>query len=147
MIGIVRIHNKWVGTPQLMSPMNKLDRQLLDALVKEVVAKVMSTIVRSPGESCDVNVDSPTWSRATATIIMRQRKNGALDNSILLVRHDDAIILPLESLKEIVAWAEAGSAQVNGSHSVNDYVCPTCSNDRVSKNETVCWKCGGKLHP
>jgi hypothetical protein len=28
---------------------------------------------------------------------------------------------------------------------VNDYVCPHCKNDRVSRNEITCWKCGGKL--
>lgn len=29
---------------------------------------------------------------------------------------------------------------------VNDYVCPGCGNDRVSKCEQTCWKCGGNLH-
>jgi hypothetical protein len=29
---------------------------------------------------------------------------------------------------------------------INDHVCPTCRNDRCSKNtETHCWRCGNKL--
>lgn len=28
---------------------------------------------------------------------------------------------------------------------VNDYVCPTCANDRCSKSEIKCWKCGNLL--
>jgi hypothetical protein len=28
---------------------------------------------------------------------------------------------------------------------INDHVCPTCRNDRCSKTEKSCWKCGGKL--
>lgn len=29
---------------------------------------------------------------------------------------------------------------------VNDHVCPGCKNDRVSKSEKSCWKCGCSLH-
>lgn len=29
---------------------------------------------------------------------------------------------------------------------VNDHVCPCCRNERVSKSEKTCWKCGGNLH-
>lgn len=28
---------------------------------------------------------------------------------------------------------------------INDHVCPHCQNDRVSKSEPSCWRCGGKL--
>ena|SRR6266446_1680116 len=28
---------------------------------------------------------------------------------------------------------------------VNDHTCPTCKNDRCSKSEKSCWKCGGLL--
>lgn len=28
---------------------------------------------------------------------------------------------------------------------VNDHVCPSCQNDRCSKNEKTCWRCGGVL--
>lgn len=28
---------------------------------------------------------------------------------------------------------------------INDHVCPTCTNNRCSKSEKSCWKCGGKL--
>lgn len=28
----------------------------------------------------------------------------------------------------------------------NDHVCPSCKNDRVSKAERTCWKCGSSLH-
>lgn len=30
---------------------------------------------------------------------------------------------------------------------INDHICPCCGNDRVSKSERSCWKCGGSLHP
>ena len=30
---------------------------------------------------------------------------------------------------------------------VNDWVCPTCNNNRVSKCESKCWWCGNDLHP
>jgi hypothetical protein len=29
---------------------------------------------------------------------------------------------------------------------VNDYICPTCQIDRVSKTEDKCWWCGNPLH-
>lgn len=29
---------------------------------------------------------------------------------------------------------------------VNDHVCPTCNNERCSKQEKTCWKCGSNLH-
>lgn len=28
---------------------------------------------------------------------------------------------------------------------INNHICPTCKNDRVSKSEKSCWKCGNKL--
>ena len=28
---------------------------------------------------------------------------------------------------------------------INDHVCPTCQNDKCSKSEKVCWKCGNPL--
>ena len=28
---------------------------------------------------------------------------------------------------------------------INDYVCPTCRNDKCSKSEKICWCCGNKL--
>jgi hypothetical protein len=28
---------------------------------------------------------------------------------------------------------------------VNDHTCPTCKNDRCSKTEKSCWKCGSNL--
>jgi hypothetical protein len=28
---------------------------------------------------------------------------------------------------------------------INDYVCPTCQNNRCSKSEIKCWRCGGVL--
>lgn len=28
----------------------------------------------------------------------------------------------------------------------NDWVCPTCKNDRCSKLEKICWKCGNNLN-
>ena len=29
---------------------------------------------------------------------------------------------------------------------INDHKCPSCGNDRVSKCEKSCWKCGSNLH-
>ena len=31
------------------------------------------------------------------------------------------------------------------SAAINDHICKTCGNDRCSKTEKICWKCGGKL--
>jgi hypothetical protein len=31
------------------------------------------------------------------------------------------------------------------SKAVNDYTCPTCKNDKCSRNEKTCWRCGNKL--
>jgi len=28
---------------------------------------------------------------------------------------------------------------------INDYVCPTCDNNRCSKSEITCWRCGNRL--
>lgn len=28
---------------------------------------------------------------------------------------------------------------------INDYICPTCKNNRCSKSEKLCWRCGEKL--
>jgi hypothetical protein len=37
------------------------------------------------------------------------------------------------------------SAPVSNQSVVNDHTCPTCKNDRCSKSEKTCWKCGNKL--
>ncbi len=29
---------------------------------------------------------------------------------------------------------------------INDFTCPTCNNERCSKMEKKCWKCGNNLH-
>lgn len=29
---------------------------------------------------------------------------------------------------------------------VNDHVCPSCNNNRCSKSEKSCWRCGSSLH-
>jgi hypothetical protein len=34
---------------------------------------------------------------------------------------------------------------VSSSMPTNDYTCPSCKNDRCSKTEKSCWKCGNKL--
>lgn len=34
---------------------------------------------------------------------------------------------------------------VNPTVAVNDHTCPSCKNDRCSKSEKTCWKCGGVL--
>jgi hypothetical protein len=31
------------------------------------------------------------------------------------------------------------------SEAINDFTCGTCGNNRTSKNEGTCWRCGGKL--
>jgi hypothetical protein len=43
-------------------------------------------------------------------------------------------------------WKTKQSAKIDAaSQAVNDHVCPTCKNNRCSKSEKTCWKCGGKL--
>jgi hypothetical protein len=34
---------------------------------------------------------------------------------------------------------------ISSSVSINDHTCPTCKNDRCSKTEKSCWKCGNSL--
>jgi len=29
---------------------------------------------------------------------------------------------------------------------INDHVCPVCGNNRCSKTEKICWRCGNSLH-
>lgn len=28
---------------------------------------------------------------------------------------------------------------------INNHICPTCKNNRCSKSESICWRCGNKL--
>lgn len=37
---------------------------------------------------------------------------------------------------------DPGSTVTNDAKAVNDYICPFCKNDRVSKTEKNCWRCG-----
>lgn len=47
-----------------------------------------------------------------------------------------------------VYTSESNSAKsvCNTTHPViNNHICPSCHNDKCSKNEKSCWKCGSKL--
>jgi hypothetical protein len=46
-------------------------------------------------------------------------------------------LLTNDQVKDPIVQTSAGP--------VNDHVCKTCKNDRVSKTEVRCWKCGNKL--
>jgi hypothetical protein len=35
--------------------------------------------------------------------------------------------------------------EVSATVAINNHTCPSCRNDRVSKSEHSCWKCGNKL--
>lgn len=37
------------------------------------------------------------------------------------------------------------SKDVNVNQIINDHTCPSCKNDRCSRSEKSCWKCGEKL--
>lgn len=46
--------------------------------------------------------------------------------------------------KQIVLFHKFSDLGANKA-AVNDHVCPTCRNDRCSKIEKTCWKCGSPL--
>lgn len=51
---------------------------------------------------------------------------------------------------EIKLYPEDQSSDSNDSKNIsilaiNDYTCPVCHNDRCSKSEKICWKCGNKF--
>ena len=54
---------------------------------------------------------------------------------------DVRLISPDGNPSDMVEVATTSTSTV----AVNDYVCPTCKNDRCSKSEKTCWKCGGTL--
>jgi hypothetical protein len=47
--------------------------------------------------------------------------------------------------KDAAATQAIYDALTTASKPINDHVCPSCGNDKVSKTERSCWKCGGKL--
>lgn len=48
-------------------------------------------------------------------------------------------------------WAYASSFSIidevvaTSVNVINDHICPTCQNDKCSKTEVTCWKCGNPL--
>jgi hypothetical protein len=38
-----------------------------------------------------------------------------------------------------------GQGPIAAMTAINDHTCPTCKNDRCSRNERTCWRCGNKL--
>lgn len=53
-----------------------------------------------------------------------------------------------EVVKVSPAKRDAGAIKIvtkTSSAPVNDYVCPSCRNDKCSKSEGKCWKCGNAL--
>jgi hypothetical protein len=47
--------------------------------------------------------------------------------------------------KTYINTIEIKASFINPDIAVNNHHCPSCNNDRVSKNEKSCWKCGGSL--
>lgn len=93
----------------------KIDLIFLDKKVDQLVMHVMKN--RTPGKQM-FNVVHPDWFKP------RYKDDlAAIRNHIL-------------SYDELVSIAN---------EAINDHVCPSCKNDRVSKTETSCWKCGGLL--
>ena len=45
----------------------------------------------------------------------------------------------------ITKTTSCNAVKANVGAPINDHVCPHCRNDRVSKVEASCWRCGGKL--
>jgi hypothetical protein len=55
-------------------------------------------------------------------------------------------IVYLENVMETGTETENVSVNVSlSAEPSNDYVCPTCQNDKCSKSEKICWRCGNKL--
>ena len=53
-------------------------------------------------------------------------------------------VRPMNSLPSTIAGINLG-INAGTMPAINDHICPSCKNDRVSKSEASCWKCGGKL--
>ncbi len=34
---------------------------------------------------------------------------------------------------------------ITSNYLVNDFICPSCKNDRCSRSEKICWRCGNSL--
>lgn len=58
---------------------------------------------------------------------------------VRVIRPDDSSFpIPTQSIKPT-------STPVQPSVAINDHTCRTCRNDRVSRSEKTCWRCGHTL--
>lgn len=61
-------------------------------------------------------------------------------NYVIVIGKDGGVMRPnIPVLVKDVVTSPTSAA-------VNNHICPCCGNDKVSKTERSCWKCGGNLH-
>jgi hypothetical protein len=53
--------------------------------------------------------------------------------------------VPYEVVGDIVMGSVTSKVKSEPAVAVNDHTCPTCKNNRCSRSEVNCWKCGNKL--
>ena len=118
--------------------MNAKRQELLTWLVGEQFKKYPG-VIRIPGPTLasmmvqDLNPHSLEWSNTcyeVANFLEEQIKAGSL---IRTKGPRGGISFPQDKVETIPAPA------------INNHICPCCKNDRVSKSERTCWKCGGAL--
>jgi len=44
-----------------------------------------------------------------------------------------------------ISYGLTDAIKLNNSVAINNHICPHCQNNRCSKSERSCWKCGGTL--
>lgn len=50
-----------------------------------------------------------------------------------------------QAVDDVATVASPPQATQTTSPAINNHTCPTCQNNRCSKAERICWKCGGNL--
>lgn len=90
------------------------------------------------------NIPNSGWSDLTflgvVTEWSRTLGNSVEDKALLLASYDAV------NMKYVPKFAANNSVNKPVvAKAINDYVCPACSNDKCSKTEKSCWKCGFKF--
>lgn len=67
---------------------------------------------------------------------------GQVINHVRRVSGNIIILGVLTSPLKVTAKLSTSTKAIKAGEAVNDYVCPACNNDKCSKTEKSCWKCG-----
>ena len=58
--------------------------------------------------------------------------------------YEEYVFFPNE-IEKIHFTADDTTANIGSIIAINDHICKTCSNERCSKTEKSCWRCGAAL--